>query len=370
MGCSLKFLLLYQLLLKGQQDFLFCRMSQEKVRTEPTANPNGESSQGEKDGKAMRLHYNSIYLGHETGMHPENPKRLELFQGLEEMPVFNGEDFLPLVHSEEYIDKVKRASAVGGHIDPDTVTSPGTYAAAVHAVGATLQAAVYKDFALVRPPGHHAYPRHAGGFCLFNNIAVAARQLANEGKRVLILDFDGHLGDGTCEIFYDTDEVMYWSVHQYPAFPGHGFVDEIGRGKGEGFTINLPLPPGSADDIYLDAIKASLSIAKQFQPDVVALSAGFDAHQYDLLLDLKVSHTGFYELGQLLREQFDNMFATLEGGYNVVELHKGVNSFLAGMNGEPNPNPEEKTISGLRVWETYEINLHAALGRLHKFWKP
>ena len=319
--------------------------------------------------KEMDLLYHPVVLEHETGMHPESRKRLEIFSDLEASEMFDGEPYLGLIHTPAYIEKVRQACSVGAHLDQDTVTSPGSFEAACYAVGATVRASETGGFALVRPPGHHAYPYKASGFCLFNNIAVATRKLLGEGKRVLIFDFDGHLGDGTSDIFYDTDEVMYWSVHQYPAFPGHGYIDEIGDGRGKGFTINVPLPPGSADDIFMDSIAHYLPLAGQFQPDVVAVSAGFDAHQYDLLLDLRVSTNTFYRIGKLLREHFPKVFATLEGGYNVLEAQKGVYSFLAGINGLSNPYQVEDTISGLRVWETYEMTLHAGLGKLAAFWK-
>ena len=211
----------------------------------------------------MRLLFNKISLQHDTGMHPENRKRLEAFSDLKEIPITDGTPFLELVHDKKYIERVKNAYPVLSHLDPDTVVSQGSYSAAVAAVGATILASESNDFALVRPPGHHAYPDRASGFCLFNNIAIATQKLVNEGKRVLLFDFDGHLGDGTSHIFYDTDQVLYWSIHQYPAFPGHGFVNEIGHGKGKGFTINVPLPPDSGDDIFMNAVDSFMPVAVQ-----------------------------------------------------------------------------------------------------------
>lgn len=317
----------------------------------------------------MKLLYDPVFLEHDTGMHPENHKRLEVFSNLPVTPAPNGESYLPLIHTPEYIDKVKRACEYGIHLDPDTATSPRSYEAAIRAVGATIQAAQQGDFALVRPPGHHAYPNRASGFCLFNNISIAAEYLARQGKKVLIFDFDGHLGDGTSAIFYESKQVMYWSLHQFPAFPGHGWTNEIGVNEGRGYTVNVPLPPGSADDIFLNAIDSFLPIAEQFAPDVVAVSAGFDAHQYDLLLELRTSAGVYYRIGELLRERFKHIFATLEGGYNVEELPKCVHNFVAGINGDPIPHPEKRTESDIKIWQTYELNLQSALIQLRQFWK-
>lgn len=317
----------------------------------------------------MKLLYNPVFLKHQTGMHPENGKRLEAFDNLTQAHIPDGTEFLTLIHTEEYIEHVRESCLSSINLDRDTVTSAGSLQAAVHAVGATILASETGDFALARPPGHHAYPKRASGFCLFNNIAIASQKLVNEGKRVFLFDFDGHLGDGTSHIFEESDQVLYCSIHQYPAFPGHGYVNEIGIGKGKGFTMNVPLPPGSGDDIYLEALDTCMIVLEQFKPDVIALSAGFDSHLYDLLLDLRVTENSFYATGKRIAAHGCKTFATLEGGYNVEVLPRCVQNFLAGINGEKNPNIAEETTSRRNEWEEFELRLHSLMANLRPYWK-
>lgn len=317
----------------------------------------------------MKLIYNPIFLEHDTGMHPENKKRLSSLGELPTTKIENGEKYLELVHTPEYIKKIKDLSAFGsGYSDADTIISAGSYEAAIYAVGATIMASKNGDFALTRPPGHHAHQDHSSGFCLFNNIAIAAQYHANQEKRILIIDIDGHLGCSTEKYFYNSDKIMYWSLHQYPAFPGWGNMDEIGDDKGKGFTINVPLPPGSGDDIFMDAFKTFLPVVKEFNPDIVGISAGFDSHQFDPLLDQRLTINTFYKIGKLISANFKNVFATLEGGYNIDVFPKCLYNFLDGINNSKMRFEEKKTDSYFQTFQEYEKRKARIMQNLREYW--
>ena len=303
-------------------------------------------------------------------MHPENKKRLSSLGQLPITEIENGEKYLELVHTPEYIKRIKdMAAAKGGNADVDTIVSEGSYEAAIYAVGATIMASKSGDFALTRPPGHHAHRDYSSGFCLFNNIGIAAQYHANQGKRVLIIDFDGHLGCSTEKIFYVSNEIMYWSLHQFPAFPGGGDAHEIGEGVGKGYTINVPLPAGSGDEIFMDAFESFLPVAKEFNPNIVGISAGFDSHQYDLLLDLRVTVNSYYKIGKLISQNFEDVFATLEGGYNIEVFPRCLYNFLDGINNQEMKYQESPTDSLIQTYYEYEGRKAIVVQHLRKYWK-
>jgi acetoin utilization deacetylase AcuC-like enzyme len=217
-------------------------------------------------------------------------------------------------------------------VEPNTVASETSYQAALLAAGTAIEAARCGGFALVRPPGHHATPADAFGFCLLNNIAIAARALQNDGvERVAIVDFDVHHGNGTQDIFWEDDSVLYASLHQAGIFPGTG-----GQYEQRETTINVPLAPGLGDREWLEAFDGRVATAvRQFEPEVVLVSAGFDAHEDEdlYLVDERVTDDGFRELTRRCAALGPRLAAVLEGGYNVETLPRVVEAALEGFSG-------------------------------------
>ena len=278
----------------------------------------------------MNILFNSKFLPHNPGSFAEGPYRIESFLHQSEESDRNGEEFIRLVHSEDHLESVRKACFAEGML-AEVNLSPLSYEAACSAVGLSVMAAEQGDFAVIRPPGHHAKTSRADGFCLFNNIAIASQKLVNEGKRVFILDIDGHHGDGTQQIFYRSDQVLFCSIHQQYAYPGTGFSNETGEGPGKGYTMNFPLPPGSGDKELLKAVDLAIGRAIEFKPDVVGVSAGFDGYAEDRLLDLVYTLDGYYQCGKRLSHHFDHIFAVLEGGYHL-DIKTCTEHFIRGVN--------------------------------------
>jgi acetoin utilization deacetylase AcuC-like enzyme len=263
---------------------------------------------------------------------------------------------LHAVHPESYVESIRRFSeSGGGALDPDTVASAGSFRAALHAAGgacamteALLEGEAATGFCGLRPPGHHAEPGVAMGFCLFNNIAVAARHALDSlgAKRVFILDWDVHHGNGTNDVFYASREVLFASIHQFPLYPGTGHLAESGAGDGEGYTINLPVPPGSGEDVWLSLVEhVALPAARAFEPDLILVSAGFDAHRDDPLAQCRLEAGSFAELARHVRalasERGVPVGATLEGGYDLAALASSVAATLEALAGNDGPRSVE-----------------------------
>ena len=287
----------------------------------------------------MKVLYNKIFQNHNIDeTEAEGAYRISDFKDYKEEAEFDGEEYITLVHPEGYKQRIKWACMNSEHL-AEVSLSPDSYTAACQAVGLTIKASQQGDFAVVRPPGHHACVEKPMGFCFFNNIAIAAQKLANEGKKVFILDIDGHHGNGTQDIFYNSDKVFYASIHQVYAYPFTGFPNETGTGEGTGCNLNIPLVAGSGDDKFLAALESALEKARKFKPNVIGVSAGFDAYHKDKLLNLKLTLKAFYECGFRLRRNYNNIFAVLEGGYHD-DIKECIDYFINGVHvgGRPRPN--------------------------------
>ena len=300
--------------------------------------------------------------------HPEQPSRLFAVMegvralGLEDEVVYPAireasVDEMSRVHSASYLAELEAFCARGGgDIDPDTYARPDSWTAARRAAGAGLVALAELErrgegiaFVPVRPPGHHATPDRAMGFCLVNNVAVAAASRTAAGERVVIVDWDVHHGNGTQAIFWDDPDVLYVSTHQHPLFPGTGRPDEVGGPGAPGLTLNVPLPPGATGDVVRAALdEVARATIEDFRPDWVLVSCGFDAHRADPLGELELSSGDFAELARVVREfapRPGRLALFLEGGYNPASLESSVQATLGALLGVPG-DPAAPTSGG------------------------
>jgi acetoin utilization deacetylase AcuC-like enzyme len=347
-----------------------------------------------RSGSAMRGYGNEMAaplllrhpssLEHETGMHPERPARIvAIEQALTERGWLGWDvresppverDALLAVHPEEYVERIAEvAAAGGGHLDIDTVMSAGSYTAALHSAGGAMALvdALMGDgprvgASLHRPPGHHALAARAMGFCLFNNAAVAARRALDRwgAARVMIFDWDVHHGNGTNDIFHTEPDVLYVSIHESPLYPGTGPAGDEGSGAGKGYTVNLPVPAGSGDAAWCSLVEHVVApIGLEYRPDLVLLSAGYDAHVRDPLAGCEVTRGGFAQMAASVRALADELGVplgvVLEGGYDLEALAESFVATLEVVGADEAPSVAEVALHPLAA---------QAAGRLAERW--
>ncbi|MCK9462142.1 MAG: histone deacetylase [Proteobacteria bacterium] len=319
--------------------------------------------------------YSPAFLDHTAdGYHPERPERLPaVLRGLEASGALGGalrpqprealQAEIELVHEHPYVEKTLRALGSGrhGNLDSDTFYSPGSRAAALLAAGGGIDLAhhvhrreVEWGWAIVRPPGHHASAGSAAGFCIFNNVAVAAASLLADGsaRRVAIFDWDVHHGNGTQNQFWDSADVLFVSVHQWPHYPGSGLVNEIGGPTAKGRCVNFPFPGGAVDGDYLSVIDSVFApLARAFAPDHILVSAGFDAHERDPLGGMQLTSACYGAMAARLRALAEELCGGritlfLEGGYDLQALSESAESVARAMAGGRVPECRSDTTRG------------------------
>jgi acetoin utilization deacetylase AcuC-like enzyme len=324
--------------------------------------------------------------------HPERVERFEVMQvvasefgkrgGRVEAPRSVTDQEITRIHDADYLTSIKETAGRAVALDPDTFTSPGTFSAAYLAAGAAVTGVEHvldsgpgaRALALVRPPGHHAERNRAMGFCFFNNIAIAAAAARARGvNRVAIVDYDVHHGNGTQWSFYADPSVLFISSHQYPYYPGTGAAGDIGSGAGAGFTVNLPLSAGATDaDYELVYAKLGLPILEQFRPELILISAGFDAHMNDPLAGMRLTSAYFGHVTSAIAAIADRwcngrLVAVTEGGYDLGALAESLRETILALEG--GPSPRRRVAAESDASSRGEATVKAVLPHLSDRWK-
>ncbi len=340
---------------------------------------------------SLILIHSDRFLDHQPPPgHPERVERGEVMRSIAtawkqrgrivQAPRAATQEELRRVHSAAHLAAIDKTAGRAVSLDPDTYTSPDSRdvallaaGAAIGAVDAIVQSRATRVLALVRPPGHHAERERAMGFCLYNNVAAAAAHaLALGMERIVVMDYDVHHGNGTQWIFYEDPRVLYISTHQYPFYPGTGAAGDVGQGKGAGFTVNVPLEAGSTDGDYDEVFKAIvIPVIDQFRPELILISAGYDAHERDPLARMRLSTAGYGVLTKALcdaaaRHCQGRLAAMTEGGYDLTALKACLESTITVLDEGPVPLPSQPSLAAT---SRARLTIAAVRSAQSKYWK-